>query len=55
MKHSRTSFLQGLGQRDPEAIQRGWQKEYFQGKTGEGVFDGHQTRLDLKEFPPLRR
>jgi hypothetical protein len=50
---SRTSFLQDLGKRDPGAVQRGWQKDYFQGKTGEGTFDGHQTRLDLKEFPPL--
>jgi hypothetical protein len=49
----RKGFIDGLQKNDPEAVRRGWQKDYFQGKqpTG-GVFDGHQTRLNLKDFPP---
>jgi len=48
---SRQGFLKGLQERNPEAVQRGWQKDYFQGKTAEGgTFDGHQTRLEIKEF-----
>lgn len=49
---SRLSFLEGLSKRDPSVVQRGWQKDYFQGKSGEGTFGGHQTRVDLKEFTP---
>lgn len=49
----RKGFLQGLRSLDPETVKRGWQKDYFQGKTPEGgTFDGHQTRLSLKEFAP---
>jgi hypothetical protein len=48
---SRRGFLQGLKTLDPEAVKRGWQKDYFQGKTAEGgTFAGHQTRLNVKEF-----
>lgn len=48
---SRNGFLQGLTARDPEAIKRGWQKDYFQGKTPDGKdFTGHQTRLNVREF-----
>jgi hypothetical protein len=48
---SRKGFLEGLEDRDPAVIKRGWQKDYFQGKTPEGnEFTAHQTRLDLKEF-----
>ena len=48
---SRSGFLKGLKENDPEAVKLGWQKDYFQGKTAEGgAFDGHQTRLHLKEF-----
>jgi hypothetical protein len=49
----RKEFIQGLHSLDPETVKRGWQKDYFQGKsqTG-GTFDGHQTRLALKPFPP---
>lgn len=50
---SRKGFLEGLETRDPAAVKRGWQKDYFQGKTPEGKdFPSHQTRLDLKEFVP---
>jgi Family of unknown function (DUF6065) len=50
-EESRSNFLTGLNSKDPEAVKRGWQKDYFQGKTAEGgTFDGHQTRLDIKEF-----
>ena len=50
-EQSRRGFLKGLKDRDPEAVKQGWQKDYFQGKTAEGgTFDGHQTRLEIKEF-----
>lgn len=49
---SRKGFLRGLHDLDPEAVKRGWQKDYFQGKTAEGgTFAGHQTRLSIKPFP----
>ena len=48
---SRRGFLEGLRSLDPDTVKRGWQKEYFQGKTAEGgTFDGHQTRLDVRPF-----
>jgi Family of unknown function (DUF6065) len=48
---SRSGFLKGLKENDPGAVKQGWQKDYFQGKLAEGgAFDGHQTRLHLKEF-----
>lgn len=51
-EESRKGFLKGLKTLDPETVQRGWQKDYFQGKTGEGgTFDGHQTRLAVRAFP----
>jgi hypothetical protein len=47
----RNEFLEALGDLSPEAIERGWQKDYFQGRTPEGsVFEGHQTHVRLKEF-----
>ncbi len=49
---SRSGFLVGLTSRDPEAVARGWQKDYFQGRTPDGKeVDSHQTRLNVKEFP----
>jgi hypothetical protein len=49
----RKNFIQGLHENDPATVQRGWQKDYFQGKQlGGGTFDGHQTRLAVKSFPP---
>lgn len=48
---SRRGFLTGLKALDPDVVKRGWQKDYFQGKTANGgTFDGHQTRLGVKEF-----
>ena len=47
----RSGFLTGLQSRDPEAVARGWQKDYFQGKTPDGkAVDSHQTRLNVKPF-----
>ena len=41
---------------DPDVVKRGWQKDYFQGKTAHGgTFDGHQTRLGVKEFVPVEK
>lgn len=47
---SRSGFLKGLKTNDPDAVKQGWQKDYFQGKTADGAFAGHQTRLHLKPF-----
>jgi hypothetical protein len=50
-EQSRAGFLTGLHAREPEAIARGWQKDYFQGKTPDGKdFESHQTRLNVKPF-----
>lgn len=48
---SRASFLEGLRTADPDAVRRGWEKHYFQGKTagGSGVA-AHQRKLELREF-----
>jgi len=47
----RAGFLKGLKAHDPETVARGWQKDYFQGKTQDGQrVEAHQTRLALKEF-----
>jgi hypothetical protein len=52
-QESRSGFLHGLQERDPEAVKRGWQKDYFQGKTPDGKeFDAHQTRLAIRDFAP---
>jgi Family of unknown function (DUF6065) len=49
----RKGFIEGLSARDPDTVKRGWQKDYFQGKTQDGqTFDDHQTRLGVKPFPP---
>ena len=50
---SRRGFLTNLRANDPEAIKRGWQKDYFQGKTQGGKdFHEHQTKLNVREFEP---
>lgn len=47
----RRGFLQGLKELNPEAVQRGWQKDYFQGKMPDGApVEGHQTRLRIRDF-----
>jgi hypothetical protein len=51
---SRSGFLTDLGERDPNAVKQGWQKDYFQGKTPDGKpIETHQTRLNLREFEKL--
>jgi len=47
---SRRGFLEGLRTLNPDVVKRGWQKDYFQGRTESGTFTGHQTRLAVKEF-----
>ena len=50
-EESRSEFLVGLTTRDPDAVAKGWQKDYFQGKTPDGKeFESHQTRLRVREF-----
>ena len=48
---SRSSFNADLARLSPDAVKRGWQRDYMQGKTisGQEVED-HQTRLHLREF-----
>jgi len=50
-EEGRKGFLHGLTTRDPEAVKRGWQKDYFQGRTPDGKeVETHQTRLNIREF-----
>ena len=50
-EESRRGFISDLQKFDPAAVQKGWQKDYFQGKTPDGKpFTGHQTHLNVKEF-----
>jgi hypothetical protein len=52
-EEGRKGFIQGLTSHDPDTVKRGWQKDYFQGKTQDGgTFDEHQTRLGVRPFPP---
>ncbi len=51
---SRRSFLDQLSVREPEAVKRGWQKDYFQGRTPDGKeVPSHQTRLEIREFEKI--
>jgi hypothetical protein len=48
---SRQGFLQALDRKEPEAVQRGWQRDYVHGVAPSGArAPEHQTRLNLKEF-----
>jgi hypothetical protein len=48
---SRSDFLTGLVEQRQETVARGWEKDYFQGRTRDGGhFAGHQTRLKLRPF-----
>jgi hypothetical protein len=50
-KGRRDEFLQGLREQDPAAIERSWQKDYFQGRgPDDSRFAGHQTQMRLQEF-----
>jgi hypothetical protein len=50
-QHERSAFLSALQRRDPEAVARGWQREYMKGLRPDGSrAPGHQTRLHLKAF-----
>ncbi len=51
-RESRNTFLQGLADRDPQALRQGWQRHYFKGETpsGEKPADTHINRRRLK--PP---
>jgi hypothetical protein len=54
-QHERSVFLSALQQRDPEAVARGWQREYMKGlRPDGGRAPEHQTRLHLKEFAGKR-
>jgi hypothetical protein len=48
---SRSTFNAELARLQPDAVKRGWQRDYMQGKTilGQEVQE-HQTRLHLREF-----
>jgi hypothetical protein len=52
-EQSRFQFIGKLNARDPETQARGWQKDYFQGKTADGQIEDHQTRLNVKPFPKI--
>jgi hypothetical protein len=50
---SRAMFNADLASLQPEAVQRGWQRDYMKGLTPRGQrATEHQTRLQLREFSP---
>lgn len=50
--HGRNEFNETLKIPDSPAIRRGWQKDYFLGRTPDGLRAAkHQTRLALRPFP----
>ena len=50
--HGRNEFNETLKIPDSPAIRRGWQKDYFQGRTPDGLRAAkHQTKLTLRPFP----
>lgn len=47
----RAKFNSDLAKREPEAVKRGWERNYFQGRdVGGGDAPEHTTRLKLKPF-----
>lgn len=52
-RDGRNAFNSALARHDPEAAERGWQRDYMLGRNSAGrVFPEHQTKLDV---PPFRR
>jgi hypothetical protein len=55
---SRGQFITKLSSFEEEAVRAGWQRDYFQGRTQDGVkIPQHQTKLELRPFrkkPKLR-
>jgi hypothetical protein len=50
-ERSRQRFNARLEMRQPDAVQRGWQRDYTKGLTPSGSrAEEHQTRLELREF-----
>lgn len=50
-ERSRDAFNKDLSLLRPEAVQRGWQRDYLKGRTVSGQrAQEHQTRLQLREF-----
>jgi hypothetical protein len=48
---SRSAFNAALAVEHPEAVKRGWQRDYMKGRTVSGAqAEQHQTRLQLREF-----
>jgi len=48
---SRSSFNSDLARLQPDAVKRGWQRDYMQGRSISGQeAEEHQTRLHLREF-----
>jgi len=53
-QESRRAFNEGLEQRQPDATERGWQRDYVKGVMPSGAQAAeHQTRLQLREFAPV--
>lgn len=49
--NGRNAYHSTVAAGDEEAIERGWQKDYFQGRDpGEERFDNHQTKLNVPPF-----
>jgi hypothetical protein len=54
---SRSKFLTGLTERDPEIVKRGWQRDYFKGQapSGQAGSDTHINRRRLKTPRPAQK
>ncbi len=50
---SRTSFLEKLKQRDEAAKRQGWQRDYFHGRTPQGV-EGPESHINRRRLKPPR-
>jgi hypothetical protein len=47
----RNEFHRRMREGDQEVLERGWQKDYFQGRDpGSEKFGKHQTKLQVREF-----
>ncbi len=52
-RESRKTFNEKLLANDPATVEQGWQRDYMLGRKTDGAkFEGHQTKLTLRPFPP---
>lgn len=55
-RRSREKFLDGLHKREPETVEKGWQRDYVAGRHAGGQSaDEHETKLPVKPFVDRRK